>query len=59
MFGYLGLGYKPKYDNQWIENNDNYEQILNELAKYHNPVQSGPNEVINLEESSKRHRRIQ
>lgn len=59
MFGYLGLGYQPKYDDQWIENNDNYEQILNELAKYHNPVQNGSNQVINLEESSKKHRRIQ
>ncbi|XP_054162314.1 PIN2/TERF1-interacting telomerase inhibitor 1-like [Oppia nitens] len=50
-----GLGYKPSADDVWIDKNNDYEQLLEGLAKhYNNGDKLNDRKVSNLEEVSKR-----
>ncbi|KAH7640418.1 g patch domain-containing protein 4-like protein [Dermatophagoides farinae] len=59
-FDNKGLGYKTK-SNDWIEDNNVYEQILSDLSKYHKPPNNSDakkNEIKDLEKKTKSSNRL-
>lgn len=59
-FDNKGLGYKNK-SNDWIEDNNVYEQILSDLSKYHKPnnLVAKQDEIKDLEKKTKSSNRLQ
>lgn len=62
-FDNKGFGYKSK-SNDWIEDNNVYEQILSDLSKYHKPndntnSKGKQNEIKDLEKKTQSSNRLQ